>query len=389
MSSTAGPIGPDTPVSPPPPGWVSNFDNPDTSAQTRLIVEVAVTMGLALIFILLRLYTRVFLARAVGKDDYVIFVATISTVVFNIAMIQEAKMGLGLNNWDIRLAPFMETVKLWSTWNILSYVMYITSIALTKISILLLYLRVLSSTQRSKTRFASWGVIVFISMWAFASICSTIFSCRPVKKLWLPRTPGSCAVKLPVLWIAQGTLNIISDILTLCVPIPMVWRLELPKLQKLGVMVMITTGVFVTIVSVIRLALTVKATKMKIIRVNDQYPVTFWTVLEVNLGVICVCIPALKQLAARTVPYVKSLPSRYSGSGSRSGTATHASKHKHSSSDSRENDARRLNGATEQEREQQRYYSTHAHTARPEPTFFSNSTGGQQYVYEMRAKEEV
>ncbi len=58
----------DIPGSPPPPGQLSNFLNPDSHAGLTIII-CSIAMGLMVIFGILRVYSRIWIARSFTKDD--------------------------------------------------------------------------------------------------------------------------------------------------------------------------------------------------------------------------------------------------------------------------------------------------------------------------------
>ena len=56
------------PALPPPKGIYSNLDHPQTLASSLIVVN-AIFLSLMIVAVGIRLYTRVFLARATGWDD--------------------------------------------------------------------------------------------------------------------------------------------------------------------------------------------------------------------------------------------------------------------------------------------------------------------------------
>lgn len=54
---------------PPPDGVVPDFSLTRTSVQQKFIVTYAITLGIAILLVLLRLYTRLFLLKSFGLDD--------------------------------------------------------------------------------------------------------------------------------------------------------------------------------------------------------------------------------------------------------------------------------------------------------------------------------
>lgn len=58
----------DMPGVPPPPGQKSNFVNPDSRAELT-IIACSIFIGLMMIFGMLRVYSRLWVARCFSKDD--------------------------------------------------------------------------------------------------------------------------------------------------------------------------------------------------------------------------------------------------------------------------------------------------------------------------------
>ena len=83
-------------------------------------------------------------------------------------------------------------------------------------------------------------------------------------------------------------------------------------------MAIMATGLFVTIVSIIRLTLLYPKKRATGVSVQAQYPLSFWALLEVNLALTCACAPALKQFVGGSFPmlqrFTSALTSKMSGS---------------------------------------------------------------------------
>lgn len=114
------------------------------------------------------------------------------------------------------------------------------AMGMTKLSILLLYLKLLAPGM--KLRFAVYGILAFVASYSLAMILSLLFACNPVEKLFHYYIPGKCVVNNAVHALTQGCLNIISDFLIIIVPIPMVWSMLMSTRQKIGVVGIFATG---------------------------------------------------------------------------------------------------------------------------------------------------
>jgi hypothetical protein len=58
---------------------LAGFGLPDERLSTRIIVGTAATTFIALVFVVLRLWIRARVIRSVGRDDYWILAATVSS----------------------------------------------------------------------------------------------------------------------------------------------------------------------------------------------------------------------------------------------------------------------------------------------------------------------
>lgn len=71
-----------------------------------------------------------------------------------------------------------------------------------------------------------------------ASFVVGIFQCTPIPRMWDHTLPGHC-FNMPVLYNLGATYNIASDLVILVLPMPIVWRLQMPRSKKYAV-----TGIF-------------------------------------------------------------------------------------------------------------------------------------------------
>ncbi|KAI9847287.1 MAG: hypothetical protein M1837_002874 [Sclerophora amabilis] len=308
-------ITPDMPLVPPPPGITSNFVDPPSRRQ-EVVVCVAVCLALSITFLLGRMLTRAFITRSLGWDDYTCVIATATAIAMSIVALDQTNYGYGRHSWDINMLTWVESwiqaqVKISVIW----FLLYQIAMGLVKVSILLLYLRLIPKDTR-KTRIAVYWVLAFTVATSVASELLLLFSCWPVRKLFDPYSEGVTRVSPSQLGLAQTIMNIVSDFLILAVPIPMVLRLQLSWKQKLQVLAMFTTGAGVCFVSLARLKIVVDGLKGF---PDPQYEIagTVWTVIEVSLAIICSCLPAWKQLLWRSAPYIQSIYSNNKSSGSK------------------------------------------------------------------------
>lgn len=108
-----------------------------------------------------------------------------------------------------------------------------------KLSLLILYYRVFGVNQCFR-----WALYVVISIWTLYSWADTlvvIFQCIPVHKTWSPTEPGHC-LDLIKLGVASGYINILTDLMIIILPIPVVMSLQLSPKTQLAVIAIFATG---------------------------------------------------------------------------------------------------------------------------------------------------
>lgn len=113
------------------------------------------------------------------------------------------------------------------------------SVALPKISILCLYLRIF---VKRGTRIACYVLIgVITANWIAFSIAD-IFQCTPVAYQWDKSIAHGTCFNDTLFSRASSVPNIITDVVMLVLPIPVLWRLQTSTVRKLGLTVVFFTG---------------------------------------------------------------------------------------------------------------------------------------------------
>jgi hypothetical protein len=97
-----------------------------------------------------------------------------------------------------------------------------------------------------------------------------IVQCRPVAAVFeSPIPPNAVCIDIVVLYLSSAPINILTDIAIFFLPMHTLWRMRLPKKQKIILLLTFGTGFFVTVISVIR---TVYLVDTAITRVHATQP---------------------------------------------------------------------------------------------------------------------
>ncbi|KAN0116744.1 hypothetical protein V8E51_002721 [Hyaloscypha variabilis] len=279
---------------PPPPGITPNFVHPKSNGSQIIIAGILLPV-LMFPFLGARLYAKYSLLKKMRHDDYMIILAVPVTLGFCIMQMLQTRNGSGNHIWDLPLSKFA-TYFFWGS--IFGSLTYGLGTLFIKTSILLFYLR-LPSTRAF--RIVTCGVLLVACGYCLFGAFTWLFMCRPMKAYWDVTVQGKC-LSFKNAFLVGGVLNVATDVVMLLLPIWVLRPLRLPRKQKIGVTLVLMTGSFVCIVSAIRLTKILPSAS-----VNPDFTWTgsqgyVWCIIEMNIGIICACLPSLKTIAKHHYP---------------------------------------------------------------------------------------
>ncbi|KAK0661926.1 hypothetical protein DIS24_g2275 [Lasiodiplodia hormozganensis] len=268
--------------------------------KRSVVIWVAgVGATLAYLAIAIRLYTRYFInLGGLNWDDWSTVVTAAFLAPLTAGAILLAKNGLGKDTWTLPLKSITET--LW-----IFYVqehLYIICTVLVKLSLLLFYLRIFPDATFRKI---VWATLVFALCFGFSALFAFAFQCSPVKHawhVWDEEHPGTC-VNINALVLTAAALNTCADFWIIVLPIPGVVKLQSSLRMKLQVIPMFCTGFFITGVSIYRAVMLTEFAKTR----NPTWDYCdggYWSIIEVDVGIICTCMPAIRKLLGQVIPKV-------------------------------------------------------------------------------------
>ena len=225
------------PSSLPPPGEISNFQDPVTLTSTAIAVS-STTLALALILLCLRLFSTIFVTHSVGKDDFTAVIAYLFAVGFAYLILNLT--AFARLSWDFETALFTTT---------LAKTTFATQITLamasffSKVSILLLLFKVFS--QNTTFRYANYLGILWAGLIAITTIVLDLAYCMPrvgesfssvssISRCHGTRIEGAIVVR--------GAFIMALDFYIFLLPLPLLWRLQLATKKKAAITFVFMTG---------------------------------------------------------------------------------------------------------------------------------------------------
>lgn len=146
-----------------------------------------------------------------------------------------------ITTWSVLCSPILDGPTLNKQLQMImtASVLYVPCLALAKFSLLLFY------HQLSPIRWFKTAVYILMAVvvgYSSAIIFALIFPCNPIAKNWdITITHGTC-INRAAIYIATAVVNIATDVMLLILPIPIIVHLQMPTMQKIGVVFIFTLG---------------------------------------------------------------------------------------------------------------------------------------------------
>lgn len=85
-------------------------------------------------------------------------------------------------------------------------------------------------------------LVGFIATWAIAALLTNIFQCTPVQYYYDKDLKGHCMSGQVQFFQVMGSIALIEDVIILCLPIPVFWKLQINSRQKIGLTLVFSLG---------------------------------------------------------------------------------------------------------------------------------------------------
>jgi fucose permease len=288
----------------------------DFQGRAAPVLAVSVTLlALATVFVFMRMMSRAAIVKKVALDDYFMVIAWFIALGLTMSVILGTLNGLGRHAQDIP-SEWRSTLK---KCNYVFSVLYNPALMMSKTSILVFYLTL--SKSNHVFRWATIATLVVVNAGGFALTMLNVWQCTPVNAVFKTPIPNSAkCTDIVTIYLSSAPLNIITDLAILFLPMPILTTMRLPKKQKIILIVTFSFGIFVTAIDVVRIAYLQSAAETRIANIhsnaNEDNNLTaestdfnwyaslsfMWSVVEVNIGIMCACVPGIKPLVSRFLP---------------------------------------------------------------------------------------
>jgi len=275
-----------------------------------LFVNKTSVLAVAILFPLLdtavvgaRIYIRKVRRIRLQADDWTILFALLLLWILSIILIIGAALGSfgghtavnPVTGQDVITIKETRVVKLIFAY----FLVMVVALGAIKLSVILLYRRIFVGPAFKRF---SMVLIFVIGMWCTAFFFSTAFQCGTNIWAWWtnPTTIAEYCDDTPNQELTFAALDIVTDVMVLATPLPLIWKLHLPPIQKVAVCSIFLLGLLSAAAASARLAFFVVGpfeTKIgyRDLLAVDTLTVT-WGQIEVGVAIIAACLPTLRPL---------------------------------------------------------------------------------------------
>ncbi|KAH3919926.1 hypothetical protein HBI56_032730 [Parastagonospora nodorum] len=276
---------------------ISQFNfNDKTSRADSVRIANGILIGLVLVVIGLRLFSRLKFLKRIFVDDILITIAAVFTLALASTSIAATSSGLGTHVWLLPLPTLFEQVKSCILYLLICQVLYACAIGCTKVAIISSYLRLIQGKTFRLIMYMTLFIVV--GLW-ICGIFVSLFQCDPVDQAWKIDPNRKCINYVNYLY-ASSAVNVFTDVVLCILPIPYLWKLKMPVRQRIVLCLLFVGGAGACIAGIIRIAY------LDTLRVLDvlfeTVPILNLSVIECSLGIICVSIPALRPMVVQIFP---------------------------------------------------------------------------------------
>ncbi|PVH96122.1 hypothetical protein DM02DRAFT_731390 [Periconia macrospinosa] len=256
----------------------------------------AITVGaiasfLAITAAVLRVWARRITGSSLDSSDWTCFAGLVVSLTLFGSTINTVVQGLGLNINELSPKQIVE----FSKGLLVGNFTWTASNTLVRISIILLYIRIFPNR---KFYMICWIFIAENIVCWVANYIALFAICRPFAYNWDKTIPHGYCADQQRLFVWTGVQNLIHDIFTTIMPMPMLWGLKMPWARKISIMLMFAMGGGICVLTMIRTIETAK--KAALLNVTGEFAsVGILSILEPLLGVVNASLPLLRPVFLR------------------------------------------------------------------------------------------
>ncbi|TQN69079.1 Satratoxin biosynthesis SC1 cluster protein 4 [Colletotrichum shisoi] len=258
------------------------------------LIGISIAFAVLTTFFLgLRLFAKRFTAGGYGVDDY--FLAAAYLVDLGMCAVGIVMVKVGGVGRHIEFVEEFHPALLagWAKCILAFEIVYFASVALPKMGIVCLYLRVFNwnGTMRTAAH-ALLATLATLAATSVSFIVTACLQCQPIAFWWDRTIPGGRCVDVQAFFHAQSIPGFVLDFVVMALPLGTIWGLKLPMHKRIALVGIFMVGSFGVVASIIRASVGLVG----------------WSIVETGTYIIAACLPHLRPMISHyTPPWLKSM----------------------------------------------------------------------------------
>lgn len=245
---------------------------------TAVLITDAVIIFCAYSLVVVRLWFRLVHQRlSLTASDVFLLIASAELLSLYLILVKEHEMGAMEKGYK-QTSHFRKL-------SLVTVLLYDTALYFLKFSILSFYLKLFPAGMVGLRKILHVTIVLTIFC-NLTAIFMAIFWCGADVSRHFD-VKGHCSFWDENLFLGDWIMNMISDVIILVLPFPLLLKLELNRRQIVGLFVTFGLGVITIIVSVFRYIT---------VRQHSFLPLYVWSIAEISTGIMVVSLPALRPL---------------------------------------------------------------------------------------------
>ncbi|KAH7243813.1 hypothetical protein B0J15DRAFT_451563 [Fusarium solani] len=249
---------------------------------------------ITLVFVILRVYTRVVIVKTSGVDDFVYNFAFILLLLYTVFIHLSANYGFGQNMFEIEdVEDAVRAVLL----EVIGQTFAIIGMAVAKCSLGLFLLR-LVSVNMIWHRMAIWATMAGLMLTSISVVFVYWLQCTPPAYLWDHRIRGGfCHINSVPAAFTLSIFCIIVDFFFAIFPWVLLWNLNMNTREKVIIAGSMSLGVFAGACGIKRTMELPNLTEQNYLK--DTVRAIVWSAAEIVVTMVCIGIPVCRPLYKR------------------------------------------------------------------------------------------
>ncbi|KAJ5226692.1 uncharacterized protein N7469_006698 [Penicillium citrinum] len=242
---------------------------------------------LSLIFVPLRMYTRIYIVKAVGIDDHVYNLAWVFLLLYTVFLTIAGMFGFGQPIADLPTDSAVKAVY----YEMIGQTFAVLGMAIAKLSLGIFLLRIVVKQWH---RISIWISMVSLSIVSVMTAIIFWIQRLPSEAIYDPRVKGRTIVIVTPFSILLGSWCAAVDFYFALLPWIFIWNLNMKLKEKMSIAISLSLGFIACACGVVR---TIDLGGLSSSNyTEDTVDLIIWSAVELAVTLICVGIPTVRPL---------------------------------------------------------------------------------------------